>query len=378
MSSSVTIGVEQEYFLVDPQTGQLRCHRGPQDVALLREALGERYCQEFHACMVETRTPVARSVSQAIDMARMDRQDVLEATRQIGLLPYSAGTHPDGLWRLQNRSPADRYDELAQEIGISARRALYCGLHIHIGVENNEDRIRLVRRLVPYLPFIVALSGSSPFWQGERTGYRAFRSRVQGEFPRSGLPPALAAWDDYRKYLDLLESSELSDPSTKVWWDVRPSGKYPTVEIRVADAMPSMEELSSLIALMTCTAVHLARKDGLMASLDGMSHQQVEVNRWLTQRDGTSAMLIDNHLVRRPLREQLGDLLEALSGTADELDCRSELFGCMQIAERGSSAVRQLEVYDEALRAGHSHGQSLNAVRHAVLEEALFGQALEA
>lgn len=370
MRRPISLGVEQEYFLVDPTTGHLRCHGGAQDIAHLEEALGTRFCQEFHACMVETRTPVAHSVAEAVELARADRRDIARAVKALGLAVYPAGTHPEGFWRQQQRSPSARYAVIFGEIGVSARRALYSGLHVHVGIDEDEDRIRVVRGLVPYLPLFLGLSSSSPFWEGERTGYQSFRTRAQGEFPRSGIPPSFRDWAEYRRYIALLECSDVAEASTKVWWDVRPSGRYPTVEVRVADMMPSWSEVAALIALIACATVHIAQTDGILPSMDGMSQCHAEQNRWLAQRDGASAVLIDNELVRRSFRDRLADVVAALSETAEELECTALLARCLEIAERNTSAGRQMSAYDDALRAGASVEAALHAVRWSVLDDA--------
>ncbi len=369
MSDGLSIGVEQEYFLTDPCTGLLKGYDGKRDLALFEDRLGERFSTEFLTCMVETRTAVTRSVSDALAQVAADRRAISLAASEIGLSICPVGSHPQGDWKTQQMCQLERYQALRHELGIAVRRTLYCGLHIHFGVATDTDRLGLMRQLTPYLPFLLALSGSSPFWERENTGFHSYRTRAQMELPRSGLPPHFSRFQEFQQYIHQLEAVGVVDAGTKVWWDIRPSGKHPTLEIRIADMPPQLSDTRAIIALAACLFVNFQKTEGLLAELDGLLFRTIEQNKYIVEKHGIDALMVDIQDRSRPLKSYLHEIVRRLLPISEELNCRQDLEYCLALADEGTSSQRQLAAFELELKRTGNHESALRAASLAVTNE---------
>ncbi|RMH48838.1 MAG: YbdK family carboxylate-amine ligase, partial [Alphaproteobacteria bacterium] len=232
-----TIGIEEEYLLVDLETGALS--KAP---AALMEAcraeLSGQVSPEFLQCQIEIGTRVHATVGGARDDLATLRATVAAQARKFGLAPIAASCHPSADWKDQHHTPKARYDALRRDLAGVARRLLICGMHVHVGAGEPDRRIDLLNQLTYFLPHLLALSTSSPFWQGEDTGLQSYRLTVFDNLPRTGLPPQFSGWSDYQRHLDALVELGLVEDGTKIWWDLRPSARFPTIEARIMDVSP--------------------------------------------------------------------------------------------------------------------------------------------
>src|SRR5215472_4811618 len=254
-----TIGIEEEYLLVDLMTRDLDSDP-PQ--ALLEECTalgGGQVTPEFLRSQIEVGTRVCRTVPEALADLKRLRSIVVDVSRRHGLAPIAASTHPFARSLAQKHTVKDRYVALAQEMQAAARRMLICGMHVHIGINDDELRIDLMRQFAYFLPHLLALSCSSPFWEGEHTGLKSFRLTIFSALPRTGLPGQFASYGEYRRHIDTLISNNLIQDTSKLWWDVRPSWRYPTLETRIMDCCTSVADAGCLAALVQSTLRMLYR-----------------------------------------------------------------------------------------------------------------------
>ncbi len=280
-----------------------------------------------------------------------------------GLAPIAASCHPVADWKDQPHTDKERYNQLRKDLAGVARRMLICGMHVHVGIPDKEMRISLVNQLKYFLPHLHALSASSPFWQGQDTGLNSYRLTVFDNLPRTGLPPYMTGWEQFSSTVNLLVDLGLIEDASKIWWDLRPSAKFPTIESRICDVAPRMEVTLTLAALTQCLTRMLWRK-----SMEGFGWRVVEnfliqENRWRAQRYGVSEGLID--FGRRkmiPFAQALDEILELIAEDAQMLDCVDEVTAARQIMKDGTSADQQRHIYEQALSDGGSQTEALSAV----------------
>ena len=364
VAPSFTVGIEEEYLLVD---------RASRDVALEppREIL-ER-CQalasadlvepELLRSQIEVDTRVCETVAEARrDLARL-RRVISEVAGCYGLAPIAASTHPFAEWHEQRKTPKARYDLLFRDMQSLARRLLICGMHVHVGIEDDELRVLLLNRFAGYLPLLLSLSTSSPFWQGEDTGLKSFRLTVFDNFPRSGLPERFKDFGDYTRNIDILKKAGVLQDATFIWWDQRISARYPTLETRVTDMCTALEDAAGIAALTQSLLHYLYRSYRDRRHAPVYSRFLIEQNRWRAMRYGYDEGLVDfttASVVR--IDELLADLVERVLPDADELGCSRELERVLEIPRRGTSAHRQLAIYHAALGEGLDSGTALQRV----------------
>ena len=274
------------------------------------------------------------------------RNSIWELADNEGLSVIAAGTHPFSSWRHQEVSPFGRYPELARFLQDVGRRLLVFGLHIHIGIEDRELMIAVMNQIRSFLPLLLALSTSSPFWHGRDTGLKSYRTVLFEDLPRTGLPPWFPSHKAYRRYVNLLLStSSISDPS-HIWWDVRPSEKFPTLEIRIPDMCTRVEETVCLAALVQAIVAKLIHLHEEGQDLTASRRCLIEENKWRALRFGIDDKLIDfSQGEERPVGELIDDLVEWLADSANELGSRKEIDTAHMILQEGTSADRQLAVY---------------------------------
>ena len=371
---SFTVGIEEEYLLVDKETRDLVVDPPQALMEACRTALGEHVSPEFLRCQIEIGTPVCKTLAEARgELARM-RRIIAEHAGKHGLAPIAASTHPFADWHLQQNTDKDRYNKIARDLQVVARRLLICGMHIHLGIEDEALRIDLFNQLPYFLPHLLALSTSSPFWGGERTGLRSYRLAVFNELPRTGLPPTFADAGEYHRTIDaLVKAGEIED-ATKLWWDIRPSARFPTLEMRITDLCTRIDDAITIAALYRCITRMLVRLRRSNQRWRTYSNFLINENRWLAQRFGTTGSLIDFGKGEPvPYGDLVEELIELTRPDAAYFGCEAEVANARRIVADGTSADRQMAVYDRAVAAGASKQEALKRVVDHLIAETVAG-----
>jgi carboxylate-amine ligase len=373
-SPSLTLGIEEEYLLVDPASRDLVAAPPPGFMARCLDRLGERVTHELLQAQVEVGTTVCENVGAARAQLIELRATVAATAREFGMAMIAASTHPFANWRAQKKVEKARYQVLARDMQTLASRLVICGMHVHAGIEDEELRIDLMNQATYFLPHLLALSSSSPFWQGQPTGLKAYRPTIFGNLPRSGLPEYFASAEEWRHMLHLLERTGLCDDATKIWWDIRPSAKYPTLEMRVCDICTRLDDAITVAALWQAILGTLYR---LRANNQTWRHYRrtlVDENKWLAQRYGIGAELADfGVLARKPFGVLMEEIIELVRDEAMRLGCLPEVLRARDILDRGTSADRQLNVHARAQADGASEREAAQAVVDWLIEETLVG-----
>mgnify|MGYP000415734129 CR=1 FL=1 len=371
---SLTIGIEEEYLLVDRETRDLVVDPPAGLMDDCRAALGEHVAPELLRCQIEIGTPVCGTLPEARAALAGLRRAISEAADTYGMAPIAASTHPFADWHTQLNTDKERYNILARDMQVVARRLLICGMHVHVAVEDEALRFDLFRQLPYFLPHMLALSTSSPFWVGERTGLKSYRLSVFGELPRTGLPPAFEDKSEYdRTVATLVAAGELED-GTKLWWDLRPSARFPTLEMRVTDVCTRVDDAVAIAALYRCLARMLYRLRRSNQRWREYSTFLVNENRWLAQRNGPKMSLIDFGKGRPvPFVDLVEELIDFTAEDAAWFGCEAEIAHLRTIVREGTSADRQLAVYDRAVAAGRTSREALCEVVDHLIAETIAG-----
>ncbi len=356
-----TIGIEEEYLLVDRETRDL-ADDPPQDTLLAEcAALCEgQVGPELMRSQIEIGTPVCRTVPEARrELARL-RQVVVDVTAQHGLAPIAASTHPFARWQQQKQTAKERYLGLTQAMQQSARRLLICGMHVHIGIDDDDLRIDLMNQFSYFLPHLLALSCSSPFWEGEDTGLKSCRLTVFDGLPRTRLPERFVSFAEFKRAVDKMVAAGLLEDATKIWWDMRPSVRYPTLEVRICDVCPRIDDAISIAAMAVSIMRMLYRLRVNNQRWRIYANMLVAENRWRAMRHGTTEGLVDfgkDRIVPHP--ELLEELIEMIRPDAEALGCMAEVEGARRILRSGNGAERQLAVFRKAIGEGASSDEAL-------------------
>lgn len=339
---SLTIGIEEEYQIIDPVTRELRSY--------ITEILGEESMTlgeikpELHQSMVEVGTRVCRTPTEArAELIRL-RKLVMGLAARKGLVIAAAGSHPFSSWMEQEITPLERYIGVREDLQDLAQALLIFGMHVHIGVEDREFVIDAMNMCRYFLPHVLALSTSSPFWMGRHTGLKSYRSVVFRSFPRTGMPRRMNGWADYEEMVNVLVTTNAIPNASKLWWDVRPSWNYPTLEFRICDVCPRVDEAVCIAALFQALVakVYKLRRDNL--SWRDYSVALIEENKWRAVRYGLDGKLIDFGKAQElPARELIAEMVEWFLGdVVDELGSRSDVEYALHILANGTSADRQM------------------------------------
>ena len=343
---SLTIGIEEEYQIVDPQTRELRSYI----TQILEEGkllLFEQVKPELHQAMVEVGSNVCQTPAELrTELVRL-RRTIMELAAKNGLKIVAAGTHPFSSWLTQEITPQERYMGVKQDMQELAQRLLIFGTHVHIGIEDREfliDAMNVVRYLLPH---ILCLSTSSPFWMGRLTGLKSYRSIIFRNFPRSGIPRTFQSWEDFTYLVDTLVRTNTIPNGSKIWWDVRPNSTYPTLEFRICDVCTRVDEAICIAAIFQAIIAKLwrLRRDNMTFRV--YPHDLIEENKWRAIRYGLDGKLIDfGKQQELPARDLIRELIEWFIGDViDELGSRHEIEYAYRILQEGSSADRQLATY---------------------------------
>lgn len=363
MKEACRFGIEEEYFLSDAGSRGIVRKVSSAFVKAAQKAFPDEVQREMLQSQIEVATPVCTSMDQARHSLTTLRTGLAGLALEHDMLLLACGTHPSAAWSRQRATDASRYDALMRDLQMLGSRNQLCGLHVHVEVGDEDERIRLMARIMPYLPLLLALSTSSPFWQGRRTGLLGYRLAAYGELPRTGLPDLFSDPADYRAYLDTMVAAGAIKDASYIWWAIRPSDKHPTLELRIADTCTRLEDTLAIAALYRCLIRYLLRRPDVNADLTAASRAITAENLWRAQRYGIHGGLVDaTSRSMRSLPSMLEDLIAELAGDAAALGCEAELATCTRIVETGTSADVQLAVYEEARSREGGQAAGLAAV----------------
>lgn len=364
-----TLGIEEEYLLVDAETGDLAEAPEPMMTACKAE-LADQVSPEFLRCQIEVGTPVSADIGQARDHLAHLRRTIARIAGDHGLAPISASCHPFADWREQEHTDKERYRVLSRDLAGVARRMLIGGMHVHVGIDSRAMRIDLMNQFSYFLPHLLALSASSPFWQGEDSGLASYRMTVFDGLPRTGLPPKLSSWDEFERSVNVLTQLEIIEDASKIWWDLRPSAAFPTLETRICDACPRLDDTITLAALIQATMrmlLRLSRRNTRWRQYDNFL---IGENRWRAMRYGTAEGLIDfgAHEIA-PFEALAKEWLELIAPDSQALGNQHAVAGLRAMVARGTSAARQRRQYEASIGKGASPQEALRGVVRTLIEE---------
>ncbi|MEZ5316157.1 MAG: carboxylate-amine ligase [Vicinamibacterales bacterium] len=364
---SFTLGIEEEYQTVDPETFDLRSHIQTEIIAKGKRQLDERVKAEMHQAVVEVGTGVCRTVKEAAADLKDLRRRMIALTEEAGLRLAAGATHPFADWRVQDIYPDERYQQVVQDMQMVARANLIFGLHIHVGIEDREVLIQIMNQVRYFLPHLLALSANSPFWLGMNTGLKSYRSKVFDRFPRTNIPERFDSWAAYEGFVRLLVKTHCIDNAKKIWWDVRPHAFFDTLEVRICDLPMRADETIALAALLQATVVKLHQLHARNQAWRMYGRSLLMENKWRASRYGLEGALIDFGLEQEvPARDLILEYLDFVDDVVDELDSREAINGIRWILDHGTGADRQLEVWNRS-------GGDLKAVVAYMIEETKAG-----
>jgi carboxylate-amine ligase len=390
-TAPLTLGIEEEYQIVDPRTRELTSYV-QQMMNQGRVVLGSQLKQEFMQSQIEVGSHICRSIQEARQEIIRLRRTVTQVAEQTGAEIAAASTHPFSRWQDQQISEGERYDDLAAEMKDAARRMLIFGMHVHLGFGQTPEAFELLidvlNQLRYFLPHILALTTSSPFWHGRDTGMKSYRSLVFENMPRSGIPPSFSSYAEYDHYVAVMgkvgslgrsaathkptsDRAAVGDP-TKIWWDARPHPNLGTLEVRICDMCTHVDEAISVAALIQAVAAKLIKLRNLNQSWRIYRTVFIDENKWRAVRYGIEGKLIDFGIEAEvPMRFLVNELLALVDDVVDELGSREEVQGILRVVENGTSADRQLGVYRRTLDQGATDQEALFAVvDHLIAETA--------
>jgi len=348
MRPTFTLGIEEEYQTIDPETRDLRSHIATEMLAQGKLRLEERVKAEMHQSVIEVGTRVCDNIQVAQHDLFDLRRNMIRLAEEHGLVLVAGATHPFADWRVQEIYPDPRYAQVVEDLQLVARANLIFGLHVHVGIEDREAAIRIMNSLRYFLPHILALSTNSPFWLGMDTGYKSYRAKVFENFPRTNLPDAFSSYSEFESYVSLLIKTNCIDNAKKIWWDVRPHPFFNTIEVRVCDIPLRAEETIAIAALIQATACKLWHLHAQNIDFRQYSRALLMENKFRAVRYGLDGKMIDfGKQVEVPARELILEYLAFIDDVLDELGSRREISYIHTMLERGSGADRQLKVFHE-------------------------------
>lgn len=341
-----TLGIEEEFAIVDPQSRELRSHIQEilQDDGSMK--LKEQIKPEMHQSVVESGTEICQSVVDAREHVIALRSQLAHLAARGGMKVASAGTHPFSHWHDQLITEGERYKEIVKDMQQVARANLIFGLHVHVGIPDREMAIHVMNQARYFLPHIYALSTNSPFWVGRNTGFKGYRLKVFERFPRTGIPDAFEGLSEYNDYLNLLIRTNCVDNAKKIWWDIRLHPFFDTLEVRVCDAQSRVDDTMAMAAVIQAVIVRLHKLQRQNMSFRIYRRRLIDENRWRASRYGLEGKLIDfGRESELETRSLLNEMLEFVAPEMDELGSQRELAHIGKILAEGTGADRQLEVW---------------------------------
>lgn len=371
---TLTIGIEEEYLVVDRETRDLVTSPPPGMWDALTEVAGPQVTPEFLKAQIEVGTKISNHVSEAREDLAALRRDLSAVVAQYGAAIIASSTHPFANWAQQETTDDPRYTKMATDLGQVARQLVICGMHVHAGIEDDHLRIDLMNQVKYMLPHLLSLSTSSPFWDGRPTGLLAYRLVIFQNLPRTGLPEEFSSWGEYQRYLDMLVGAGIIEDSSKLWWHIRPSGRYPTLEMRVSDVCTRLDDAMTVAAMYQSLLSYmygLRRRNQRWRSYPSAL---IDENIWRAQRYGIEGELVDfgrGELVA--VSDLVDELIDLLRDDAAALGVTRELEHARTIVAEGTSAHRQLATYREAIDSGAGEHEALTAVVDGLIVDTMHG-----
>lgn len=363
MSWDYKFGIEEEYFVNDAAKRDIAKGRIKEFFESCRDTLSGDIQPEMLEPQIEIATKPHVDFAEARSELAGLRSSVGAVARNFNLSIMASGTHPVALWTRVRPNVQPRYGKVMHDLQMVGSRTVLCGMHVHVEVPDLEARIDLMNRIQSYLPLMLALSTSSPFWQSQRTGLLGYRLAAFRELPRTGLPDLFQDAKDYQRYIDTLVAARAIENSSYVWWLIRPSLKHPTLELRVADSCTRVDDTIAIAALYRCLVRRLSLDPALNAGQTGASRAINDENVWRAQRYGIHGSFVDEKTrSAKPVRQILDETLDMVAEDAKALGCERELDLARWIVARGTSADQQLTLYTEALGRGLSNRDALAGV----------------
>ncbi|HNP87838.1 MAG: carboxylate-amine ligase [Chloroflexi bacterium SZAS-1] len=342
-----TIGIEEEYQVVDPETRELRSYI-TQILDRGQTILREQIKPEMHQSIVEVGTQPCRNISEARAEVLKLRGTIASLASVHNLKIVAAGTHPISSWMNQEITPFERYKGVVEEMQQLALQLLIFGMHVHVGMPNDDVAIELMNVARYILPHLLALSSSSPFWMGRNTGFKSYRASIFSNFPRTGIPPSFHSASEFQSYINLLINTKSIDNGKKIWWDLRPHPVFGTLEFRVCDIATKVEECLALAATMQALIVKFYRMFEQNTTFRVYRRALINENKWRAQRYGLDGKLIDfGKRTEVEAKALVHEIVELVDDVVDELGSRKEVEYLLTMCEQGSSADRQLKVFKE-------------------------------
>ncbi|MEM6934615.1 MAG: carboxylate-amine ligase [Pseudomonadota bacterium] len=367
---SFTLGIEEEYLVVDRQTRDVVRQPDPDFLTACGDAIGKDLAPEFLQCQIEVGTGVHGTAAAAGEELLEMRRGIARVAEAHGYAAIAASTHPFASWRDQSRTQKDRYIELADDLGATVRRMLICGCHVHVGIEDADLRIDLMNQAAYFLPHLLALSTSSPYWAGEDTKLASFRLTVFDALPRTGLPDMMHSYAEYRRMVDHLIEAGCLEDATKIWWDIRPSDRFPTLEQRVTDVCSRVQDTVTIAALFQALLAMLWRLRSTNQRWRLYPTTLIYENRWRAQRYGVSGGLVDHGKTAIvPFSDLIEELIELALPEAEALRSVPAILHAREIAVNGTSAQRQRSAFKSACKDGADDREALVAVVDALIGE---------
>ncbi len=366
----LTVGLEEEYFLVDLETRNLADNPPAEFMEKCTEKLDDQVSPEFMRSQIEVGTRPHGTITGAICELKDMRAQIANIARQFDLAPIAASTHPFAHYRQQIPTNRKRYEDLATNLGTPVRRLQICGCHVHAGIEDEDLRIDLMNQVCYFLPHILALSTSSPFWEAEDTGLQSYRLCVFDALPRTGIPDAVNSAAEYHRVVAQLVEAGCVEDATKIWWDVRPSDRYPTLEMRIADVCTDIADCAAIAAAYQALLSMLVRLRMENKRWRIYPRLLIHENRWQAMRYGAKGELIDLGKGQKvPMAELVEELITLVAEDANRLGTTAEINHLRTIVARGTSADRQRAVYNATKGKGSTQQEAFNAVvDHLVAE----------
>jgi len=363
MSDGYTFGIEEEYFVFERESGERRESAPSCFFEAAEKVLGDQVSHELLQSQIEVATTPCLRAAEAQAQLLHFRRTLAAIAESYGLGILAAGTHPSADWSRQRHTDMPRYDKVAHDLQILARRQMICGMHVHVGIPEGVSRVGLMARALPYLPLFLALSTSSPFWQSRRTGLMSYRQAVFAALPRAGLPDLFRDEEDYDAFVAALVGNHIIADASFLWWDIRPSLRFPTMELRIADVCTDVDDAIALALLYRCLVRHLCRQGNAGPRMTAADRAIIEENKWRAERYGIHGTLIDLDTGEaRSVPELVEALLDLVREDGEALGCRAGSTHIRVMLERGTSADRQLAVFRDHVSQGEPPPAALAAV----------------
>ncbi len=372
MKPSLRLGIEEEYLIIDQETLDLVRQPDPALIEECQKECGDRVTNEYLQCQLEVGTPPCRSIAECGQELGGLRQLVATKAAEFGYAVIAASTHPFASWREQSVTQKERYTSLNIDLGQGADRLLICGMHIHIEIEDPELRIDLMNQATYFLPHLLAFSCSSPFWEGRDSGLSSYRVSVFDSLPRTGLPDPLRSYVDYQNLVDRLVRTGCISDATKLWWDMRPSAKFPTLEQRITDICSRLDDALAIAALYQSLILYLYRLRMQNQEWRRYPSTLIAENRWRAQRFGCTESLLDLGIGKTvPFASLADELVVLLFDDACNLACEHDLIRLRSIIRDGTSAERQRAAYRAARDQGAATDEAVRSVTQLLKDDFL-------